>query len=265
MSLDETKTVITPEQVPITYTLAGIGTRFGAAALDSFFHLVALALVALLILAMTLGLDARFGAIAWAESIARPWVIAVGAIVFFAVFWGYFIFWETIWNGQTPGKRLCGLRVMRDGGFPIDFRAAFVRNIMRYVDFLPFCYGVGALAMFASKDSKRLGDYAAGTIVVVDRTRPAPEHPTRVEIAPSRLLGDPSLLNLRAISPRQFAVVDRFLSRREELPAKARAEVARQIGAPLIMAMGMPAPGGDYPYEGFLIELAAAYRSSQQE
>ena len=262
MSFDETRTVVTPEQVSVTYTLAGVGTRFAATLLDTCIQ-GAVAGVILLALA-ALAAEGPFEVLAPLEQTASAWVLAVVVIAIFAVIWGYFIFWETIWNGQTPGKRAAGIRVLRDGGYPLDFRAAFVRNVARYVDFLPALYGVGALTIFLSRDSKRLGDYAAGTIVVVD-SRPAPAFKSPAP-APAQeaypLLGDLSALNLRGITREQFAVVDRFLTRRLDLSENVRAEMARKIALPLIAIIGMEPPVGDpYPYETFLAELAAAYRS----
>lgn len=268
MSFDETRTVVTPEQVSVTYTLAGVGTRFAATLLDTCIQ-GAVAGVILLALA-ALAAEGPFEVLAPLEQTASAWVLALVVIAVFAVIWGYFIFWETIWNGQTPGKRAAGIRVLRDGGYPLDFRAAFVRNVARYVDFLPVLYGVGAFTMFLSRDSKRLGDYAAGTIVVVDsrpvrRLRPAPAFNSPAPApAPQAypLLGDLSALNLRGITREQFAVLDRFLTRRLDLSENVRAEMARKIALPLIAIIGMEPPVGDpYPYETFLAELAAAYRS----
>jgi len=167
--------------------------------------------------------------------------------------------------------------VLRDGGFPVDFRAAFLRNIVRTADFLPLFYGVGALTMFISKESKRLGDYAAGTIVVADARRsrsgrihvafdelrfpkeaPAPT-PTQPAVE-YRLLGDPALLNLRAITRDQFLVIERYLARRHELAEKVRADLARQIAAPLLPVIGLEPPPDNYPYDDLLTELAGAYR-----
>ncbi|UCH36382.1 MAG: RDD family protein, partial [Armatimonadota bacterium] len=216
MSFDDTRTVVTPEQVSVTYRLAGIGTRFAAMLLDTSIQFIVVLVV--ILLAGALGSQIEFLDIDFLGAMTSSWLIALMAIAIFGIIWGYFILWETVWHGQTPGKRAAGIRVMRDGGYPIDFRAAFVRNIARYVDFLPGFYGIGALAVFLSKDSKRLGDYAAGTVVVVD-SRPAPAYQTPAP-APRqyRLLGDPALLDLRAMSRDEFTVVDRFLSRRVELP-----------------------------------------------
>lgn len=254
MGLRDTKTVVTPEQVAVTYRIAGIGTRFAAMLVDTCLQ-VAVGIA--LLLAAGTGLAALEAAV----QAASPWLTAVLFILGFLIVWGYFIFWETVWSGRTPGKRVAGIRVLRDGGYPIDFRAAFVRNICRYVDFLPAGYGVGAFVMFLSADSKRLGDYVAGTIVVVDSPRPA--SPAQADTQPPadyQVLGDPSILNLRAIGRDELAVVDQFLARREALLADARSKLAREIAARMMGALGMDVPTNDYPYERFLEELVAACR-----
>src|SRR4029078_5649079 len=89
---------------------------------------------------------------------------------------GYYMVFEILWNGQTPGKRLVGVRVMRENGYPIRPVDAVIRNLVRIVDWLPATYGIGVLTMLLNKRSKRLGDFASGTIVVREgaRTRVAP-------------------------------------------------------------------------------------------
>jgi uncharacterized RDD family membrane protein YckC len=94
------------------------------------------------------------------------WIIAVLVLVEFLIFWGYFALFELVWNGQTPGKRLGKLRVIRRDGQPIHAGESMVRNLVRIVDFLPGFYGIGLVTMFIDKDARRLGDLAAGTIVV---------------------------------------------------------------------------------------------------
>ena len=147
---------------------------------------------------------------------------------------------------------MCGLRVLRDGGFPLDFRASFVRNIVRIMDFLPSFYGTGALCMFASKESKRLGDYAAGTIVVADasatdwrrlqaQAQPPPPLPTY------EILGDPALLTLRALTRKHFAVVEHFLARRTELPREISADLAAPNRHPFVLPDRLPSAGGGVP------------------
>ena len=95
------------------------------------------------------------------------WLFAViWAVVAVLLFDGYFILFELLMHGQTPGKKAMKIRVMRDDGTPVTANEVLVRNILRLVDFLPFGYALGAVVMFPSPLSKRLGDLAAGTIVV---------------------------------------------------------------------------------------------------
>ena len=94
----------------------------------------------------------------------------------FVVETGYFIFWEMLTGGRSPGKALVGLRVVRRDGLPIDFRSSVVRNVMRLVDMLPANYAVGLVAMLLSDSGEHLGDHAAGTLVIrLDRPEAAGE------------------------------------------------------------------------------------------
>jgi len=95
--------------------------------------------------------------------------VAVYVLVTFAIFWGYYIVFEMAWNGQTPGKRWIGLRVIKVNGYPISLVDSTIRNLVRVVDFLPAYYGLGVIAMFANAQARRLGDFAAGTVVVKER------------------------------------------------------------------------------------------------
>ncbi|MEK7327557.1 MAG: RDD family protein, partial [Chloroflexota bacterium] len=104
-----------------------------------------------------------------AESPVIAWLVAIFGLISFAFFWGYYILFEMLWNGQSPGKRWVGLRVIRTDGTPITLTESIIRNLVRLVDFLPAYYGVGVVTMFINEQSRRLGDLAAGTLVVHDR------------------------------------------------------------------------------------------------
>jgi uncharacterized RDD family membrane protein YckC len=148
--LDTTRRVATPEGIELTLHLAGPVPRALAWAIDLLLRLAALLVVMLL-----------------ASSLGR----AGGGLVLLAAF---FLEWllpacfEAMWNGQTPGKRALGVRVLNDDGTPLRWPAALTRNLLRAADFLPVFYGVGLLAMLANRDFKRLGDLAAGTVVVYE-------------------------------------------------------------------------------------------------
>jgi uncharacterized RDD family membrane protein YckC len=165
--------VLTPESVEFVYELAGLGARMAAVALD---HLIVLGLlIALWIVACFLGL--------FAFVLAGP-VLAGALLGTFLLYFGYFTYFEWRWNGQTPGKRAMDLRVIDDRGMNIDLFQALMRNLFRVVDMAPFLrqldfiaigfYGVGGLAALLNPRQKRLGDWAAGTLVVRTRKRIAP-------------------------------------------------------------------------------------------
>ncbi|HEX8599138.1 MAG TPA: RDD family protein [Chloroflexia bacterium] len=163
--MDEQLTISTPEQVAFEYEMAGIGSRFVAALLD---HLI-LGVTVLLIscAASAVGLMGLFSNATGDEAAGGVFlVLAILTLVIFLIIWGYFVVFETVWNGQTPGKRAGRLRVIRYNGQPIGAGEAMVRNLVRLVDFMPGFYGVGLLSMFIDKNARRLGDFAAGTIVI---------------------------------------------------------------------------------------------------
>src|SRR5262245_52679110 len=184
-----------PEQVWLELAIAGPTTRMLAYAADYvLIVLLQFVLFALVVLGVP-SVVSRIPRLRDAVQAVRTGHGAELVFVLVAVFligqlvieWGYFLFWETVANGRSPGKGLVGLRVVRDDGFPIGFRDALVRNLLRAVDLLPWYYTVGLVAMLVSAQGKRLGDVAAGTIVVrLDRPEPAPPlelEPDAAEVA----------------------------------------------------------------------------------
>ena len=151
--LDTTRRVATPEGIELTLRLAGPVPRALAWAID-----LAIRAALLFAIAMLAGAFGRAG---------------VGVILLAAFFveWLLPAWFEAAWNGQTPGKRAMGIAVLNDDGTPLRWGAALTRNLLRAVDFLPFLYGIGLAAMLANRDFKRLGDLAAGTVVVYANER----------------------------------------------------------------------------------------------
>jgi uncharacterized RDD family membrane protein YckC len=158
---DEQLTISTPEQVAFHYEIAGIGSRFLASLLD---HLI-ISVAMLLIYCAAIALLPAMLATDQGEAVLYL-IVAVLVLVVFIIFWGYFAIFEAVWNGQTPGKRAGRLRVIRRTGQPIGASEAMVRNLIRIVDFMPGFYGVGLISMFIDKEARRLGDFAAGTIII---------------------------------------------------------------------------------------------------
>jgi uncharacterized RDD family membrane protein YckC len=161
MAPDEILRIDTPENVIFGYEVVGIGSRFLAALVDTLL-IGALQFVVLLALSFSVFTSSEPGEIS-------GWIVAFLGLTAFALLWGFYIFFELLWNGQTPGKRWAGLRVIRRDGTPITLSESIIRNLVRIVDFLPGFYGVGVISMFIDGQSRRLGDMAAGTLVVRDR------------------------------------------------------------------------------------------------
>jgi hypothetical protein len=140
---------------------------------------------------------------------------------------------EVFWNGATPGKRACHLRVLHDDGTPIGWRASVVRNTLRAVDFLPVMYGFGLIACICNRDFKRLGDLAAGTLVVyappASTLRKRPETARSSEPPPS-LAGHVPLPEATLTLEEQRAIID-FAERRKRWSDQRAAELAAHATA----------------------------------
>ena len=205
--------VETPDHVVLRYDLAGGGNRGFAALVD--FVLVSLIFVGALY-GFSLLTD-RFSA-------AGPF-FGVLVLLTFTLAWSYFVLLEWLWQGQTLGKRLYGLRVIRDDGAPAGFVAVLVRNLIRIVDFLPAFYGVGLLAIIVTSRSQRLGDIAAGTYVV-RAPRPQLDYFSLRTMSP---LGTGATAETRALPGEMQRLIREFVAREGRLAAKDRARVAKQI------------------------------------
>lgn len=173
--LSQEYTIDTPENVTFGYEVVGIGSRFVAAVIDTIILFATLILLALVMLVGVAFLDEGSLSIGslFADTSAE-WLTgimtAIYALINFVLFWGYYVLFELLWNGQTPGKRITKIRVVRTDGNPIGFLQSTVRNLVRFVDFMPTAYGFGLITMFFNKNSRRLGDFAAGTLVIRDTT-----------------------------------------------------------------------------------------------
>lgn len=217
----EVLTVETPENLELRLPLAGFGPRFLALLVDTLIQAAAgVVLVALVgALAMTFAGAAQ-------EDAVGMLLLVVILLGMFLVTTGYFILFEVLWNGQTPGKRLAGIRVVRRGGLPLTLRDVLLRNLVRLVDYMPsYCFA-GLICFFASKNQQRLGDLVADTVVIREFSSEAPHTwsgDTQFALTDSSS-GLPPVL-LYAISS--------YLARTRQLSADARLrltdEVIRQL------------------------------------
>jgi uncharacterized membrane protein SpoIIM required for sporulation/uncharacterized RDD family membrane protein YckC len=254
--LSTTVDVETPELVVFSYTVAGIGSRVLAAFLDYL-------LCALIFLLLLLGFGAlgALGALGWLPGVARSevWVLAFFVIVQFAILWGYYVLWEGLADGQTPGKRRLRLRVVSDGGYSVTFGASAVRNLVRIVDMQPIItYGVGIASAVASRQGKRLGDLVAGTIVVREQIV---EQPAPVAATPAPTTGSDSAPEDRhaRLTDDEFAVLHQFVERRTSLAPDRREALATQLAARFATLLEMM-DGGT---EQRLVALHAAERTAR--
>ncbi len=210
-------TIDTPEQIALELPLAGIGSRSLALAIDSLLQLflAVLTFLALLLLSANPGMG----------RLIRTIGLAVTVLILFCLYWVYFAFFEIIWNGQTPGKRIAGIRVIKESGRPITPVEAIGRNLLRAVDMLPPpFYAVGLICMILNKRNKRLGDFVAGTVLVHDKAIET--------VSPIWNPGSLSTeLNSQAlkITPEELVLIETFLNRRHQLESSVRRNTAEQI------------------------------------
>jgi len=245
----------TPEQTSLDFSLAGIGSRFLALALDTLIQGVALIALGLLALALMAGSWSY-----WREG--GIWVAAVAWLVGFVLYFGYFAVFEAVWNGQTPGKRFARLRVIQESGRPISVYQAIARNLLRLVDQFPGFYAIGIVSAFLSRQNKRLGDYVAGTVVVHEMSL--------AEVQPEWGSSETAAVahyNAKRLGAEELQLIETFLQRRSHLSVEVRTQMARQIAERLAQKLRIPPeqrrgpvlPGGD---EAFLEALAQERRGT---
>lgn len=216
-------TIETPEQTALDFAVAGIGSRFLALSLDVLIQFA---------VGIVVGIAGGFAVsgIAVIFPKAAMWSFAILLIFYFLLYFGYFAFFEIIWNGQTPGKRKAGIRVMKDTGRPLTPAESIGRNLMRIVDWMPFFYAIGITCAFLTKGNKRLGDLVVGSIVVRETAladlKPAWQ-PSATTAAPIPSLAGP--LGAQNLSTDEFALIESFLSRRFALEPALRFRMADEV------------------------------------
>ncbi|HMF29135.1 MAG TPA: RDD family protein, partial [Candidatus Cybelea sp.] len=222
--MDRTLEVRTPESIAFSYELAGLGSRFLALAVDQAIQIAVLVAIFAGLVFWAVRSVPRQSIPAADIKVGESIAIAVIVVISFAVLFGYFIVFEAIWNGQTPGKKLLGIRVVRDGGYPIDFGASLIRNLIRVGEQLVGYYAIAAISALISPENKRIGDLAAGTIVVRDARLARPtelrQHAEEPAYAPTAYL-----------SGEERALVKRFIERRDTLSNDRRCELAWDLAS----------------------------------
>ena len=239
-------TVIATEKVPFTYRVAGVGARFLAWLID-------ITLIGLL------GFMGMMAANVL-EGLMPGLGMAVFFLFLFVLMWGYFLLFEWLWLGQTPGKRVLGIRVIHERGTSISLFHSAVRNVLRVVDSLPWfailgCYSLAFGVAMCHPQQRRLGDWAAGTLVVhVDRK--AKPLQTIHEGAESPLAETVVRQRLGQLSREQKQTLLDLCLRRDQLRLTDRAQLFRAVAEHLRAKLDL-APEQHQSDEKFVLQLAA--------
>jgi uncharacterized RDD family membrane protein YckC len=266
MFSNETFSIDTPENVAFGYDVAGIGSRFLAALVDNLIIFVTQVLVFIALL-VTYRL---LGSFDLESSGLTNWVIALVSLIMFAFYWGYYVLFEITWNGQTPGKRWVGLRVLRADGTTINLGESIIRNLLRLIDVLPAFYGVGIVVMFLNAQSRRLGDLVAGTLVVHERSSVSLKSLASAEaqaakayttsVSPSAVSGLP----IERLTNEDIRMIEEYLRRRSQLsnPAELADQILRAIGARMDTEIPL---GGGNTSDDVLVAIIKAHHEQRAE
>jgi uncharacterized RDD family membrane protein YckC len=255
----------TPELVVIDMQVAGIGSRFVALLVD---YLIWLATILALVFTISL-IDPSLSHF---SQLGKKWATALFILIPFLVYWGYFTLFEAFWNGRTPGKRVVKIRVIQYSGRGIGLFESMTRNFLRIVDQFPLVYAVGVISIFVTRRNQRLGDLAAGTLVVHEKGNLAESGSTAgARTLTAGVFAPPVLQEQSTISPAfsphniqqlgsaDLEVLEGFLVRRFDFSLEMRAELARRIAREICTRTRLEVPSG-MSTETFLEQIANQLR-----
>jgi uncharacterized RDD family membrane protein YckC len=270
MSFTDELNIETPEQVELRFPIAGVGSRFLAILVDTLLQIAAVLL--LLLLLYVFGRAGQAHEAAKLSHAGEKWAIAVVVLFFFMLFWGYFSLFEAFWHGQTPGKRLFKIRVIKDSGRQITLFEALARNLLRIVD-MQLSYLVGVVTMLCNKQQKRLGDMVAGTIVVHERVEDQPLLAHHARTITAGLYTEPVRHEFRRVEfmdlpgdavarleRSDLNVIETFFGRALDLTVATRESMALKLAGRSAGKMGIELPDEERP-ERFLEAVAFAMRA----
>jgi uncharacterized RDD family membrane protein YckC len=246
--------MVTPEAVALEFQTANVGSRILAYVID-------MAIV-------TAGILAGVFAVALlgqATDVAVPdWVAVAIVLVLLPAWWlGYFIAFETLWRGRTPGKAALGLRVVTTEGAPVRFRHAAIRALLGLVDFALASGFFAVIFILLTRDNQRLGDLVAGTLVLRERSGLATPAPVSFAPPPG-LEAYTATLDTSQLTIEEYQAARTFLLRAASLPPGPRAALALQLANPLAARLRPPPPAGISP-EQFLRCVGAAHQQRQRQ
>lgn len=217
--------VDSPEGVSFTYELASLAERGKAYMVDLLIRAGVLLVMGVLFV-LLLG-PAIFAG------------IGLWLILYFVIEWGYYVLFEMLWDGQSPGKRVFGLRVVKTAGHPIGFYDSVLRNLLRAADGLPFTYAVGVVATMVTRNFQRLGDLAADTVVVHEQKAWYGLREPRIE---PQLMDAASLRGV-VLSNRERRLLQEFVLRKDRLHPDRREQLAEILAHAYARRLRLPVEG----------------------
>lgn len=265
-------TIATPENITFDYQVAGIGSRLIGALIDTLAIAILLFLLNMLLIVALNAVTDRSAPTTdlsddpgWVAGL----VIAIYALINFSLFWGYYFVFELGWQGQTPGKRVAGTRVVKLDGSGPGFLDVAIRNLVRLVDFLPFAYALGFVVMFFNRNARRLGDFAAGTLVIrqpeavrletIAQSAPRPGPGVRPPVPDAD--APPAIPTIRRLSGDDYQLVCTLLDRR--LRGQVSSLLMLRLARALSAKLETPLPGPtEHDAQRFLATIAEAYRQA---
>jgi uncharacterized RDD family membrane protein YckC len=248
----------TPESVELEFTLAGIGSRAWALIID--YHILALSLALFIFVWLTISsLLIDFGLDTFGSSFGL-WMTAIGFLILFFIYTGYFVFFETIWQGQTPGKRIAKIRVICDDGKPVGLQQASLRALLRPIDETLF---IGAFLIMLSNSEKRLGDLVAGTIVIQAQPVNKSANLTISEEAQSFYISLQKISDLSQLLPDDFAIIREYLQRRNGMSKKARSSLSIKLAEQVKSIINLTILPADISADVFLEAVYLAYQKTE--
>jgi len=247
----------TPESVELEFTLAGIGNRTLALLIDYHVLLAILTVFWILWTVFSLGLFSYLESIKVESGSLWLWLLAIALLANFAIYVGYFVFFETLWRGQTPGKRFAKIRVIRDNGRPIGLSHAALRALLRPVDEFLF---IGIWFILLGRQEKRIGDWVAGTLVIQEQRGDRKQQFLLSDSAKQLATQLATLTDLDQLLPDDFAIVREYLQRRNGMDAKARTDLSLQLARQLRTLIHLETIPTGTTSEQFLEAIYLAYQ-----
>lgn len=234
MTIETNYSLETPENIEVDFELAGPGARFCAICIDWLMIALMMLIILLGLLVIeasaTRDLTRRLSELGEAQS----YIQAIFIVLFGMIFIGYYVFWESVMRGQTPGKKAMRLRALRDDATPMTFSNILIRNLLRYIDALPIFYMVGGVVSMFHPAHKRLGDLAAGTIVIKEGDR---DYRARQDSRAAVPRDARQAVNME-LTAQERQILNSFMARRLELTPEARRKLATKLAEPLYQKYG---------------------------